>query len=64
MASNPSSWARMSSHPELHLFLRDTRELERLLIVRRSMSELVEAQTIKGVQVGIEVSVEIDGVGR
>ena len=62
MARNLPSRARVLAHSKLHLFLGDTGQLELLCVPARSMSQLVEAQAVESVRIGIDVRVKVDGV--
>ena len=63
VAGEPPPGTRVSTAAELHLCLRNGRELVLLLVFRRGQAEVVEAQTVKGVGVRVEVWVETDCVG-
>lgn len=64
MTGNRSSRARVPARSKLHLFPGEACQLEFLLILRGSVSELVEAQTVKGLGIWIDCGVEVDCIGR
>jgi len=53
----------MPTHPELHLLRSDTGQLKLLLVLRRCMSKLIEAQSIKPFRLRVKFLVEVGGIG-
>ena len=63
MARNRAAGARVSTGAELHLFDGETSQLVLLLVLRGRVPQVVEAESVEGVRIGVEFRIEVDGVG-
>ena len=63
MARHRAAGARVSTGTELHLLDSETGQLVLLLNLRGRVPQVVEAESVEGVRIGVVFRIEVDGVG-